>query len=98
MKALFIVNRRSGARRRRDITRIIRESCSWDYGIAESERKEDLDWIVSEAKKSGVDVVYAVGGDGTVHEVASASSAPLSPSASCRRDRATASRATSACR
>lgn len=70
MKALFIVNRRSGVRRRRDVARIIRESCTWDYGIAESERKEDLDWIIDEAARSGVDVVYAVGGDGTVHEIA----------------------------
>ncbi len=70
MKALFIVNRRSGVRRRRDITAIIRESCAWDYGIAESERKEDLDWILEEAARSSVDVVFAVGGDGTVHEVA----------------------------
>lgn len=67
MKALFIVNRRSGVRRRRDIARIIRESCPWDYGIAETERKEDLDWVVRE---TSADVVLAVGGDGTVHEVA----------------------------
>lgn len=67
MKVLFIVNRRSGARRRRDVTKIIRESCPWDYGIAESERKEDLDWIIGEAN---ADVIFAVGGDGTVHEVA----------------------------
>jgi len=70
MKALFVVNRKSGARRRRDITRVIKESCPWDYGIAESERKEDLDWIIGEAEQSKTDVVYAVGGDGTVHEVA----------------------------
>ena len=67
MRALFVVNRRSGARRRRDIESIIREGCPWDYGIAESEKKEDLDWIVADAK---ADVIYAVGGDGTVHEVA----------------------------
>lgn len=67
MKALFIVNRRSGVRRRRDVTKLIRESCPWDYGIAESERKEDLDWIIRDAD---AEVVFAVGGDGTVHEVA----------------------------
>jgi YegS/Rv2252/BmrU family lipid kinase len=70
MRALFIVNRRSGARRRRDVARVIRETCPWDYGLAESERKEDLDWIIAEAAAANVDVVYAVGGDGTVHEVA----------------------------
>jgi YegS/Rv2252/BmrU family lipid kinase len=68
MRVLFIVNRKSGARRRRDVARVIRESCPWDYGMAESERKEDLDWIIAEAEGAGVDVVYAVGGDGTVHE------------------------------
>ena len=70
MKALFVVNRRSGVRRRRDIHRILREACAWDYDIAESERKEDLDRIIDDASKSRVDVVFAVGGDGTVHEVA----------------------------
>lgn len=67
MRALFVVNRRSGVRRRRDIESIIREGCPWDYGIAESEKKEDLDWIIADAK---AEVIYAVGGDGTVHEVA----------------------------
>ena len=70
MKVLFIVNRRSGTRRKRDIADVIRQSCVWDYGIAESERKEDLDRIIGDAHANGVDVVYAVGGDGTVHEVA----------------------------
>jgi diacylglycerol kinase (ATP) len=70
MKALFIVNRRSGFRRRRDIAGILRESCPWDYGIAETEKKEDLDWVIEEAGRTAIDVVYAVGGDGTVHEVA----------------------------
>lgn len=70
MKALFIVNRRSGTRRRRDIADVIRQSCVWEYSIAESARKEDLDPIIADATAKGVDVVYAVGGDGTVHEVA----------------------------
>jgi YegS/Rv2252/BmrU family lipid kinase len=67
MRALFVVNKRSGARRRRDIARVIREACPWDYEVTESERKEDLDTIIADA---GADVIYAVGGDGTVHEVA----------------------------
>ena len=70
MKAVFIVNRRSGVRRRLDVARILRQSCAWDYAIAECERKEDLDWMVAEAARNAVDIVYAVGGDGTVSEVA----------------------------
>src|ERR1700730_16680270 len=70
MKALFIINRRSGVRRKRDIARVIREAWAWEYGIAEAEEKEDLDWIIGEASQAGVDIVFAVGGDGTVHEVA----------------------------
>jgi YegS/Rv2252/BmrU family lipid kinase len=69
MKALFVINRRSGVKRRRDLTQVIEEGCPWDYTIAECEEKEDLDWIIAEVAQS-VDVVYAVGGDGTVHEVA----------------------------
>ena len=70
MKALFIVNRRSGTRRKRDIAEVIKQSCEWDYSIAESSRKEDLDPIIADAAANNVEVVYAVGGDGTVHEVA----------------------------
>ena len=68
MRALFVINRRSGLKRR-DVRRVIEEGCTWDYSIAECEEKEDLDWIIAEAAQS-VDVVVAVGGDGTVHEVA----------------------------
>lgn len=71
MKALFVVNRRSGVQRRGDVVTIIREACACEYEIAESPlRKEDLDAIIKRAKRENFDVVYAVGGDGTVHEVA----------------------------
>src|SRR5688500_8660508 len=33
-------------------------------------RKEDLDGMIDAAESDGVDVVFAVGGDGTVHETA----------------------------
>ena len=71
MKALFLVNARSGPNRKRDIAAVIRSSCDWEgYEIAPCGRKEDLDAIVARAQRDGVDVVFAVGGDGTVHEVA----------------------------
>ena len=70
MKSLFIVNPRSGIRRRNvDLPALIRRHC--DAGeITTCAAKEDLDAIISDASHRGVDVVYAVGGDGTVHEVA----------------------------
>ena len=70
MKALFVVNRRSGARRRPDAAAIIREHCGFEYEIGECERKEDLDGIIGTALQKGAEAVFAVGGDGTVHEVA----------------------------
>lgn len=71
MKALFLVNARSGPNRKRDVAAIIRKSCDWEgYEIAPCERKEDLDDVIERTQKDGFDVVFAVGGDGTVHEVA----------------------------
>jgi YegS/Rv2252/BmrU family lipid kinase len=67
VKVLFVVNRRSGVKRRDDVIRVIREACAWEYEIAECPPdKEDLDSIVDQP----FDVIFAVGGDGTVHEVA----------------------------
>ena len=66
MKALFVVNRRSGVTRRDDVITVIREACAWEFEIAECDRKEDLDALVDQR----FDVIFAVGGDGTVHEVA----------------------------
>jgi len=68
VKALFVVNRRSGTRRRDDVESAIRNACEWEHDFAACER-EALDGIVADAERNGVDVVFAVGGDGTVHEV-----------------------------
>jgi diacylglycerol kinase (ATP) len=70
VKALFVVNARSGPTRGRDMTSLIRANCTLDHEIIASERKEDLDCIVADALRKGVEAVIAVGGDGTVHEVA----------------------------
>ena len=70
MKALFVVNARSGPTRRRDMAGLIRANCTLDHEIIACERKEDLDGIVAEGMRNGVEAVIAVGGDGTVHEVA----------------------------
>jgi YegS/Rv2252/BmrU family lipid kinase len=71
LKALFLINARSGSNRKRDISTLIRASCDWEgYELAPCERKEDLDTIIERALRDRFDVVFAVGGDGTVHEVA----------------------------
>lgn len=70
MKTLFLVNPRSGAKRRYDISTLIHENAGEGYEVRLCERKEDLDAVIDEAEREGFDVVYAVGGDGTVHEIA----------------------------
>jgi YegS/Rv2252/BmrU family lipid kinase len=67
VKSLFLVNRRSGLRRYRDVASAIRSACTGDFEIADC---DDLDRVIERAIAEGVEVVYAVGGDGTVHEVA----------------------------
>lgn len=70
MKALFVINERSGAKRRYDIADVIRRAAPFEHEVVSCERKEDLDAIVDRAEHDGVDIVFAVGGDGTVHETA----------------------------
>ncbi len=72
MNALFLINERSGARRRSDIRSVIR--AHWPHDRSEiagcPDRTDDLDSVIEKAERDGVDVVFAVGGDGTVHEIA----------------------------
>lgn len=70
MKALFLVNERSGRKRTFDVAELIRASTAFDAEIVSCTRKEDVDDIIDRAERDGVDVVFAVGGDGTVHETA----------------------------
>jgi diacylglycerol kinase (ATP) len=71
VKALFIINEKSGRRRDFDIAEVIRRSCaSWTTELLPCGRKEDLDGMIDRAEAEGFDVVFAVGGDGTVHETA----------------------------
>lgn len=71
MKLVFLVNARSGARRGIDYETLIRTSCDWAQShVIACERREDLDAIIAAAEESGCDAVIAVGGDGTVHEIA----------------------------
>jgi diacylglycerol kinase (ATP) len=70
VKALFVINARSGAKRRYDVAEVIRRFAECEHEIVACSRKDDLDGIIDRAERDGVDVVYAVGGDGTVHETA----------------------------
>lgn len=70
MKALFVINERSGRRRAFDIAKLIRSTAKIECEIIGCGRKDDLDAIVDRAEAEEVDVVFAVGGDGTVHETA----------------------------
>lgn len=73
MKCLFVVNERSGPRRKIDVARIIREHCERGqvpFELHLCDRKEDLDNVIAHAVRDRYDVMFAVGGDGTVHEVA----------------------------
>ncbi|HVE69753.1 MAG TPA: YegS/Rv2252/BmrU family lipid kinase [Thermoanaerobaculia bacterium] len=70
MKALFVVNERSGKKRAFDIADVIRKSAEFEHEILSCGRKEDLDAMIDRAEAEGFDVVFAVGGDGTVHETA----------------------------
>lgn len=70
MKALFIVNERSGKKRGYDVAEVIRASKSFDSAVLQCSRKEDLDDMIDGAERDGMEVVFAVGGDGTVHETA----------------------------
>ncbi|HXH39035.1 MAG TPA: acylglycerol kinase family protein, partial [Thermoanaerobaculia bacterium] len=70
MKTLFLINARSGANRRRDVASLIRETCAWEHEIVPCGSKEELDAVIASAAARGVEAIFAVGGDGTVHEVA----------------------------
>lgn len=74
MKTLFILNPRSGRKAKRDavhsaIERVYGPS-GIPYLIHRCEEKEELARVIDEAIGSGFELIVAVGGDGTVHEVA----------------------------
>ncbi|MDP9193401.1 MAG: YegS/Rv2252/BmrU family lipid kinase [Acidobacteriota bacterium] len=70
VKALFIINERSGTKRSYDVADLIRRESPFKHEIAACALKEDLDAIIDRAERESIDVVFAVGGDGTVHETA----------------------------
>ena len=72
-KVVFIINLKSGTSDKADIPQIIAETLDrnkFDYEIAVTEYAGHATEIASKAKDDGVDIAVAVGGDGTVNEVA----------------------------
>ncbi|MEO6259843.1 MAG: YegS/Rv2252/BmrU family lipid kinase, partial [Thermoanaerobaculia bacterium] len=71
LRVLFLVNARSGPRRRDDLQAVIQANClDWSYDVAACGTREELPGLISHASAEGVEVIYAVGGDGTIHEIA----------------------------
>jgi diacylglycerol kinase (ATP) len=70
LRAVYVVNARAGRRRTFDIAELIRRHSPFDHELIACGAKEDLDAIIEDAETRGVGVLFAVGGDGTVHETA----------------------------
>ena len=71
-KIVFIMNPISGTSDKKDIPYLIEELLDkeqFDYSIRETEFAGHAYEIAKESKEQGIDIVVAVGGDGTVNEV-----------------------------
>ncbi len=74
-RILFIINPNSGIGKKNDIPSLIEsylDKNKFDYEITYTERRYHGKELASQASKDGVDIVCAVGGDGSVHEVGTA--------------------------
>ncbi len=70
---IFIVNPHSGTGKQKGIEQLIESNLDlskFHYSIKYTERKYHATVLAQEAVKTGIDIVVAVGGDGTVNEVA----------------------------
>ena len=71
----FIINPISGTGKKKDLPKMIQDNLDhsiFDYEIKYSEYCKHAKEIAAQAAQDGVDVVCAVGGDGSVHEVGTA--------------------------
>ena len=74
-KIVFVVNLVSGTSSKAGIPKLIEETIDksrFDYEIVTTEYAGHASEIATQAKDAGIDIVVAVGGDGTVNEVARA--------------------------
>ena len=74
-KAVFVINLVSGTSDKAGVPNLIESNIDkslYDYEVVITEYAGHASEIASRAKADGVDVVVAVGGDGTVNEVARA--------------------------
>ena len=72
-KIVFIVNPISGISDKKRIINLIPkylDSCRFDWTVCRTEYRGHASVLATQASKEGADVVVAVGGDGTVNEVA----------------------------
>ncbi|MBP5387658.1 MAG: YegS/Rv2252/BmrU family lipid kinase [Prevotella sp.] len=72
MKVLFVMNPISGAVKKSGIPKLIDQYIDKDrfeYNIRYTERAGHAETIAREAAEAGIDIVVAVGGDGTINEV-----------------------------
>lgn len=75
LKIVFILNPISGTTSKAGIPHLIDtilDKDKFDYSIAETERAGHASELARQAAANGIDIVVAVGGDGTVNEVARA--------------------------
>lgn len=71
-RILYIVNPISGTQRKQGIIKLIKELADhnrYDVQIVQSEYAGHATLLASEAAMHGIDIIVAVGGDGTVNEV-----------------------------
>jgi diacylglycerol kinase (ATP) len=71
-KIRFIINPKSGVHQKNDIPGMIADNLDlskFDYDIVHTEYRKHAKSLTNEAVNEGYDIVCAVGGDGSVHEV-----------------------------
>ena len=74
-KIRFIINPISGIGKKGDIPRLIKstlDTSKFEFDIKETEYRQHAKTLAHEASLEGFDIVCAVGGDGSVHEVGTA--------------------------
>lgn len=71
-KIIFVVNPISGTQGKKAILKLIDERIDrsiYDYSIVRTEYAGHASIIAKEAAKDGIDIVVAIGGDGTINEI-----------------------------